>query len=104
MTVVELDTMRADMIHVLLNEKGRQYIWRYDVGESRHALAEAVDRQNYDGIIRGIEARRDRKPYVLIGAGIEDHYFTTPGELAGLVVWLCRDGYLSCYARSLEGG
>lgn len=97
-TLTELDSFRADLMRALLDKEGQGQIWRYDVCPARHALAEARGNQNYDDIMTGLEnATGARKPYALIGAGICDHYFATVDELRALVVWLCVDGYLSCY-------
>lgn len=98
LSIVDLDTLRADTMRRLLNEEGRTHIWKYDIVESRVALAEARADYDYDNITIGAEAMKDGKRYALIGPGICDHHFSTPEELVTLLEWLCRDdGYLACY-------
>lgn len=98
LTLTDLDSIRADLMRQLLTPEGQREIWRYDVSSARHALAWARGSQNYDDIMTGLEnATGPQKPYALIGAGICDHYFATVDELKALIVWLCVDGYLSCY-------
>src|ERR1019366_2939662 len=70
----------------LLNKEGRNEIWKYDILKRKQALAEAVDRQNYDNVEAGSNTD---KPYALVGPGIEDSYFGTVFELISLCYWLC---------------
>jgi hypothetical protein len=98
MTLIELDSLRADTMRALLNEEGRREIWKYDIITTRQAIGEAIANYNFDSMQRGGEADKAGKQYALVGPGIEDHHFTTPEELVKLIEWLCRDGgYLSCY-------
>ena len=97
MTLAELDTIRAEKMHELLNEEGKRYIWQYDIITTNQALHEAVHNQDYDNMMRDTETK---KPYCLVGYGICDHPFTTPDELINIIEWLCGDkGYLGCYAK-----
>jgi hypothetical protein len=98
-TLTELDSLRADTMHALLDARGRDCIWTYDVCTSRQAMMEAADRQNYDNLAVGVEACKTGKRFALIGPGIEDIHFSTPRELVSSVEWLCLRGYLSCYAN-----
>jgi len=100
MTITELDTLRAETMRTLLNEEGRRLIWRYDVIPLRDALTEALERQNYDGIHVNGKGLLAGHRYAFVGAGIEDHPFSTPDELVALVTWLCTTGYLSCHAAT----
>lgn len=95
MTLTALDSLRAALMRVYLDEEGQRSIWRYDVSPARAALQMAAADQNFDNVA----AYQPGKPYVLIGAGIVDHYFETEAELRALVAWLCCRGYLSCYMR-----
>jgi len=92
-----LDSLRADIMRALLNEEGKREIWKYDITTPRYALSDALDRDNYDNV-QGYFNHRDDK-FVLMGRGIDDHYFSTPAQLLHLLLWLCqREGPLSCYA------
>lgn len=96
--LVELDQLRCDLMEKYLNEKGCSYIWMYDVTTPQAALDDALYYQNYDNMKTYQENKA--KPYVLIGPGIEDHYFSNENELEKLIRWLCVDGgYLSCYKK-----
>jgi hypothetical protein len=90
-----LDSLRASLMATLLDETGRQEIWKYDVVECAVALAEAVQDQNFDNM----EADNVDKQFALIGPGIVDSPFDTKEELTELCWWLCLGGYLSCYAN-----
>jgi hypothetical protein len=103
LSIIELDTLRADTMRAFLNEEGQREIWKYDIVSTRAALAEAVDRDDYDNQQAGCDAHRAGKGFALIGAGIMDHHFSTPEELISILRWLCVDGgYLSSYARAAE--
>src|SRR2546426_9887105 len=100
--LVELDTLRAETMRRLLNEEGRQEIWKYDVITSADALAAAGARYNFDNAKAGIEAASEGKKYALVGPGLLDYHFSTPEELVHILEWLCRDGgYLSCYGAEV---
>ena len=91
LTIIDLDSIRAETMMALLNAKGREEIWKYDIVTRRQAAQEAVANQNYDNIEN---ARRNReKPFALIGPGIDDCYFGTVAELISILFWLCH-GYL----------
>ena len=93
--VVSLDSLRAEVMRYLLDDRGQREVWKYDIVTAKHAFHVACLDYNFDNI----EAHRDGKPFVLIGPGICDHYFRTPEDLVQILEWLCRDGgYLSCYA------
>lgn len=97
LTLIELDTLRADTMRAMLNDEGRGYVWQYDICRLREALREAAERQNYDDLQIDSDGLRAGQQYALIGPGICDHPFTTPAELVALLQWLCVDGYLGCY-------
>lgn len=96
LSVTDLDSLRAECMMAMLNAEGREHIWMYDITPRSFCVSDAVSRQNYDSI----QAAADNadKPFALTGPGIEDTYFGTVMELISSLVWLCRDGYLSCYA------
>lgn len=104
MTIGELDTFRAETMRALLNPKGQESIWLYDVCPLRSALQEAIDGDNFDNMQTDHAALKAGHQYALIGPGIEDHPFTTQAELLSILRWLCVDGgYLSCYAAAHPG-
>ena len=97
MTITELDTIRADTMRELLNEEGRQEIWKYDIIKRSDALREARYNQDFDNMEFALNTH---KPYALVGYGICDTYFETIEELKEAVRWLCCESYLSCYKVS----
>ena len=99
MTLTDLDTLRAETMRVLLDPTGQQQIWKYDVVPLKDAVSMALDDQNFDNIDRTITALQQGQRYALIGSGICDHPFSTPQQLIDVLVWLCCEGYLSCYSR-----
>jgi hypothetical protein len=86
-------------MRVLLDDRGQREIWKYDIVPMDTAARIAVADLDFDNMKGARDAVAAGHPYALIGAGIVDHYFTTPAQLAALLVWLCCDGYLNCYAR-----
>ena len=86
--IVMLDSIRAEVMMALLNKKGREEIWKYDIIQRKQALLEALDRQNYDNIETA--HKNPDKPYALVGPGIEDSYFGTVAELVSILFWLCQ--------------
>ena len=100
-TITELDTLRADKMHELLNEEGQKYIWQYDITTTDQALHEAVHNQDFDNMMTD---SKTKKRYCLVGYGICDSPFDTPEELIQLVEWLCGEkGYLGCYRSGTTG-
>jgi len=95
MTITELDTIRANEMKRLLNSKGRNEIWKYDVITNDQALREALQDYDFDNIEIDVNST---KQYCLVGPGICDCVFDTADELKGVLAWLCGDdGYLGCY-------
>jgi hypothetical protein len=82
----------------LLDETGRQEIWKYDVVECSTALAQAMRDWNFDNM----EADNVDKRFALIGPGIVDSPFDTKEELTELCWWLCLGGYPVTLTRSLK--
>ena len=95
MTLTELDTIRATTMEELLNEEGKQEIWKYDIIRRGQALKEAIYNCDFDNMDF---ARKTEKPFALVGPGICDTYFETVEELKGAIQWLCQS-YLGCYQR-----
>lgn len=105
LSIVDLDSLRAEIMRVLLDEQGRREIWKYDIVTMQTSARIAVADLDFDNMQGARDAAVAGHPYALIGSGIVDHYFSTPAQLAALLVWLCCEGYLSCYARDRrEGG
>lgn len=102
LTLLDLDTLRAGTMRALLNATGREEIWKYDVMPLRDAYREALDYCNFDNLQRDAAALQAGHRFALVGAGIEDHPFTTPAQLVDVLVWLCCEGYLSPYASSTK--
>lgn len=95
MEVTELDTIRAEKMQELLNEEGEQYIWQYDIMPTKQAVQEAIYNYNFDNMFTDL-----KKPYCLVGQGIDDCPFSTVKELIIIIKWLCSEGgYLGCYAK-----
>jgi hypothetical protein len=97
MTLMDLDTLRADLMICMLSPEARRYVGLYDIGRCRDAYHRALADQSYDDMMANADGLRANQPYVLTGPGMVDAPFGTPAELLDLVAWICQDGYLSCY-------
>jgi len=88
LTIADLDNIRAEVMMAMLNAKGREEIWKYDIVTRRQAAREAISDQSYDNIENA--RRNEDKPYALVGPGIDDCYFGTVAELVSILFWLCH--------------
>src|SRR5881628_3159121 len=98
LNIADLDNLRAETMMALLNAKGREEIWKYDIVTRRQAAREAIADQNYDNIENA--RRHADKPFALIGPGIDDCYFGTVAELVSILFWLYH-GYFGDRAVKL---
>lgn len=98
MTLTELNSIRCNKMHELLNEEGCRNIWQYDVIPIKQALREAIYNQDYDNM--QTDSNKEYQ-YCLIGGGICDSPFNTVEELNHIIEWLCGEGgYLGCYSKT----